>query len=140
MLDSIKVEQSQEAKTALDYGTATARAFYFVSGYCMESLLYEETRFNEAMKKCIAHMMNTAKDQTATPDDICIYKCYEGDAMGTALIKFSTDWNGLYMVDLTRPTLQREKVYIDRKTALKKAADIYREVLLEADQESRKAA
>ena len=60
--------------------------------------------------------------------------------MGTALIKFSTDWNGLYMVDLTRPTMQREKVYIDRKTALKKAADIYREVLLEADQESRKAA
>ena len=139
MIDSVKMIQSQEAKTALGWGTAEATAFYFISGYCMESLLSDEARFNKDFSRCLSHMMQTAKDQSKNADEIIVYKCYENDAMGTPLFKISTNYDGLFFVDMEKQPGQREKIFINKKEAIELAAGTYRETLIEADREQHAA-
>ena len=130
MIDGIRLHQEQSAKTALGWGTASAQNFYFVSGYSIESLLADEERFNKDVKRCMQHMMTAAKDDTIYGDEITMYSTTPENATGTALIKISTDYKGVFYVDFEKP--DREKIYTDRKQALELLKTKYRQVLCEA--------
>jgi hypothetical protein len=138
MIDSIKIEFEQEAKTVLGIGKATASNFFFIAGYSMETLLHYEQEYNDAVKKCVNHML-TANRSGIHMDELTISTTGEVNNWYTenVLYRVLCIDGELFSIDMTQENRHKEKT--DKKTVLEYMKNLYREQMISADHESRKA-